>query len=344
MMDVPMLAFLLAGFRPISGSRRPTTRTADPGIPLLHSCCGMRLHSADTVGGALPVHTFGAKTVFRTGGDRGCACRAHDLAWSVDGASRSFPSYGDGKVPILPRFPGAEHAGDPEFPGRRRRLSMVVSTADSVPQKASLDRPQRRDGNLPQLFHYVDVALVWTLVHIPCFFWPGIVFCIRRRRVPNARTRTHFELFLILWFPATVCFFIVVGEFMSARYLLLGLPGLYFVAFSQSEGKKLASNTGDGGRTWRVSAIRASAGSGVQLAAAKTTELAMFMYALEPSYCCAGVQPPAHRVRRWPTTRRRSSRRHAPRHRDRSSRQHDDRPADADATESRARQKTGSFK
>lgn len=42
------------------------------------------------------------------------------------------------------------------------------------------------------------------------------------------------ELFLALWFPATLLFFVLVAQFITARYLLLALPALYLLLFARS--------------------------------------------------------------------------------------------------------------
>jgi 4-amino-4-deoxy-L-arabinose transferase-like glycosyltransferase len=42
------------------------------------------------------------------------------------------------------------------------------------------------------------------------------------------------EPVLILWVPAALIFFVVVGEMVAARYLLLALPALYLIVFRES--------------------------------------------------------------------------------------------------------------
>jgi hypothetical protein len=48
------------------------------------------------------------------------------------------------------------------------------------------------------------------------------------------------EAFLILWLPATLLFFIVVGDMMNARYVLLSLPPLYLLLFHTSSVRQLS--------------------------------------------------------------------------------------------------------
>jgi hypothetical protein len=47
------------------------------------------------------------------------------------------------------------------------------------------------------------------------------------------------EAFLILWLPATLLFFIAVGDMINARYILLSLPPLYLLLFRQSTVRQL---------------------------------------------------------------------------------------------------------
>src|SRR4030095_6567522 len=47
------------------------------------------------------------------------------------------------------------------------------------------------------------------------------------------------KTFLAFTFPAVLLFFIVVGEFISARYLLLAMPWLYLALFQRAEQRQL---------------------------------------------------------------------------------------------------------
>ena len=47
------------------------------------------------------------------------------------------------------------------------------------------------------------------------------------------------EAFLVLWVPATLLFFIVVGDMINARYMLLALPALYLVIFRDASRLRL---------------------------------------------------------------------------------------------------------
>jgi hypothetical protein len=47
------------------------------------------------------------------------------------------------------------------------------------------------------------------------------------------------EAFLLLWLPATLLFFIVVGDMINARYILLAVPALYLVIFRETTERRL---------------------------------------------------------------------------------------------------------
>jgi hypothetical protein len=47
------------------------------------------------------------------------------------------------------------------------------------------------------------------------------------------------EAFLILWVPATLLFFIVVADLITARYFLLSFPALYLLLFRRSSRRQL---------------------------------------------------------------------------------------------------------
>jgi hypothetical protein len=51
-----------------------------------------------------------------------------------------------------------------------------------------------------------------------------ILFCVRASKSVG---------FLVLWFPATLLFFLLFAEMISARYLLLSLPPLFLVVFNR---------------------------------------------------------------------------------------------------------------
>jgi hypothetical protein len=60
------------------------------------------------------------------------------------------------------------------------------------------------------------------------------------RQLPELlQNRGILKTFLAFTFPAVLLFFIVVGEFISARYLLLAMPWLYLALFQRAEQRQL---------------------------------------------------------------------------------------------------------
>lgn len=57
---------------------------------------------------------------------------------------------------------------------------------------------------------------------------------VTRARAQTRRHQSGGESFLLLWFPAVMAFFVVVGDMINARYVLLGLPALFLVVFRSS--------------------------------------------------------------------------------------------------------------
>jgi hypothetical protein len=47
------------------------------------------------------------------------------------------------------------------------------------------------------------------------------------------------EAFLLLWVPATLAFFILVGDMINARYILLSVPPLYLIMFRETQERRL---------------------------------------------------------------------------------------------------------
>jgi len=47
-------------------------------------------------------------------------------------------------------------------------------------------------------------------------------------------------LFLFLWLPATLAFFILIAQFISARYILLAMPPLYLTLFNRATSRMIA--------------------------------------------------------------------------------------------------------
>ena len=51
---------------------------------------------------------------------------------------------------------------------------------------------------------------------------------------------TTFELFLAAWFPVTAVFFIVIAQFIAARYILLAMPAIYLMLFPRATAKTIS--------------------------------------------------------------------------------------------------------
>jgi hypothetical protein len=66
-----------------------------------------------------------------------------------------------------------------------------------------------------------------------------LILLFGRELPPLLQSRTTFQTFLALAFPGVLIFFIVVGEFISARYLLFAVPWLYLTVLGRAERKPL---------------------------------------------------------------------------------------------------------
>jgi hypothetical protein len=51
---------------------------------------------------------------------------------------------------------------------------------------------------------------------------------------------TTLDLLLFLWLPTTAAFFVLVGQFISARYVLLAMPPLYLTLFNRATARTIA--------------------------------------------------------------------------------------------------------
>jgi 4-amino-4-deoxy-L-arabinose transferase-like glycosyltransferase len=72
---------------------------------------------------------------------------------------------------------------------------------------------------------------VWYLALASCgITWLFVFILESGRRIPN---HPMMRGFLIMWAPAGILFFMLMGEFVSARYFLLSLPPLFLIAFAQ---------------------------------------------------------------------------------------------------------------
>ena len=65
-----------------------------------------------------------------------------------------------------------------------------------------------------------------------------IVFA-RAARELIASGKNSGEAFLILWLPATLLFFVLIGDMINARYILLALPAFYLMVFRETSDRRL---------------------------------------------------------------------------------------------------------
>jgi hypothetical protein len=71
----------------------------------------------------------------------------------------------------------------------------------------------------------------WYVVLASCGILWLVVFILKScRRDSN---RPLMQGFLMIWAPAGLLFFLLIGEFVSARYFLLSLPPIFLIAFAQ---------------------------------------------------------------------------------------------------------------
>jgi hypothetical protein len=67
-----------------------------------------------------------------------------------------------------------------------------------------------------------------------------ILFARTAKRV-IASGKNNGEAFLLLWLPATLLFFIFAGDMINARYILLSVPALYLIIFRKTSERRLIS-------------------------------------------------------------------------------------------------------
>jgi len=81
---------------------------------------------------------------------------------------------------------------------------------------------------------------VWVGVLASAGFAMLVLFALSARRLILSG-QNNGEAFLLLWLPATLLFFIVVGDMINARYILLSVPALYLIIFRQTTERRLIS-------------------------------------------------------------------------------------------------------
>ncbi len=65
-----------------------------------------------------------------------------------------------------------------------------------------------------------------------------VLFALSGRRLIMS-SKNNGEAFLLLWVPATLLFFIVIGDMINARYILLAVPALYLIIFRETTERRL---------------------------------------------------------------------------------------------------------
>jgi 4-amino-4-deoxy-L-arabinose transferase-like glycosyltransferase len=103
--------------------------------------------------------------------------------------------------------------------------------------------------DLPRKWFMAGVGIVAAALLSFCHAWPSpfyrawyialascgiiwiLVFILKSRRRDSPRPLM--QSYLILWAPAVLLFFLLMGEMISARYFLLGLPPLFLIIFAQ---------------------------------------------------------------------------------------------------------------
>ena len=67
-----------------------------------------------------------------------------------------------------------------------------------------------------------------------------VLFALSTKKLIRS-AQNNGEAFLLLWVPATLLFFILVGDMINARYILLAVPALYLIIFRQTTERRLIS-------------------------------------------------------------------------------------------------------
>jgi len=65
-----------------------------------------------------------------------------------------------------------------------------------------------------------------------------VLFALAARRLILSG-KNNGEAFFLLWVPATLLFFVLVGDMINARYILLSVPPLYLIAFRETQERRL---------------------------------------------------------------------------------------------------------
>ena len=224
-MDIPMLAFLLAGFalyfEHVQGRRRAL---------VLASVCFV-LAAGTGYTALVPLGCFfigllaGAAPLARIGKRRGGARRAGALAGGNDDPFRRISVDATVQLLRVARLSRHQLSRDADVPGRRDRFPLAGG------REASFSRRDlhRACGDVRALACHA-IYPIWIAVLASSGIAMLVLFALAARRLILSG-KNHGEGFLLLWVPATLLFFIVVGDMINARYILLTVPALYLVIF-----------------------------------------------------------------------------------------------------------------
>jgi 4-amino-4-deoxy-L-arabinose transferase-like glycosyltransferase len=67
-----------------------------------------------------------------------------------------------------------------------------------------------------------------------------VLFALSAKKLIQS-AQNNGEAFLLLWAPATLLFFILIGDMINARYILLAVPALYLIIFRETPQRRLIS-------------------------------------------------------------------------------------------------------
>lgn len=242
MMDMPMLALLLAGLNAyLSGTEGSRAR-------LLAAAFCFTVSLAFGYSALIPLACLLVTALWRGRPARELAAIATPFAALILWAIALTIHYGE--LPLIKTAEHFVHAGSvaqnilatPTFLGgvtvfpwlllllsfrekKRATLSVaVVSVVSALLLSSFVGWITYRYG-----FWYVFLASAGVaLIVLFAKQLPGLL-----------RNRGILETFVALAFPGVLLFFIVVGEFVSARYLLLAMPWLYLALFQRVEQRQL---------------------------------------------------------------------------------------------------------
>jgi hypothetical protein len=235
MMDVPMLAFLLAGF-------------------------AFYFHHVDGRPWALPAASLGWILAVGTGYTAmiPIAC-LFVCAWIARRPARELLALAAAPGALLlwlaamtihfERFPLIDTAryfiSQGSRPGNLAAVFTFLGGAAVFPL-SPLRVAVKRFYPVQIFFACAALSLLWPRVGKPLWlamlFAAGVailtLFLISARRLLSSGQNKG-EAFLLLWAPATLMFFVVAGDMINGRYILLAAPALFLVVFREASWRTL---------------------------------------------------------------------------------------------------------